>query len=156
MSWRARLEPAVRPILQSWWRVSRGVTLGVRGIVLREDGHIALVRHTYVRGWYLPGGGVERGEPARTALHRELAEEAGVAVTGPAELAGVYSNHGWFRGDHVVLYVVRHWEPCCSDSAGEIDDVGWFAPDALPEGTTPATRRRLEEFAGRLSVSDHW
>lgn len=156
MSWRARIEPVARPILQSWWRFTRGTTLGVRAIVLRGDGCIALVRHTYIRGWYLPGGGVERGEPVHDALCRELAEEAGVAVAGPAELVGVYSNHHWFRGDHVVLYAVRQWTDCETDHDGEIEDVGWFAPDALPSGTSPATRRRLLEFAGERQMTHLW
>lgn len=156
MSWRARIEPAVRPIMQSWWRLSRGTTLGVRAIVTDRDERVALVRHTYVDGWYLPGGGVERGEPVREALRRELAEEAGVDMTGPADLLGIYSNHASFRGDHVVLFSVRDWRACPTDHAGEIEAVDWFHPDALPHDTSPATLRRLREYAGTANPSDEW
>lgn len=134
MNWRARIEPAVRPILQSWWRLTRGMTLGVRAIVQREDGHVVLVRHTYLPGWYLPGGGVERGEPVRTALCRELAEEVGVAVSGPVRLLGLYNNDLSFPGDHVALFAVSCWEPCETDHDGEIEEVAWFPADALPDG----------------------
>ena len=149
--------PSLRTrLFQVYARLRRPMTLGVRGLVENADGHVLLVRHTYIAGWHMPGGGVERGEPAHEALCRELAEEAGVAVTGPVELIGVYSNHHWFRGDHVVLYAVRNWAPCATDHEGEIEDVGWFAPDALPSGTTPATRRRILEFAGDGEPAHHW
>ncbi|MED5550826.1 MAG: NUDIX domain-containing protein [Pseudomonadota bacterium] len=156
MSWRARIEPAVRPVIQSWWRLSRGTTLGVRAIVTDNAARVALVRHTYVDGWYLPGGGVERGEPAEEAMRRELAEEAGVDATGNLQLVGIYNNHRSFPGDHVVLYTVGQWKPCATDHAGEIAEVSWFALDALPAETTPATRRRLQEFSSGARPSHDW
>lgn len=156
MSWRVRIEPAVRPIMQFWWRLSRGATIGVRAIVTDTEKRVVLVRHTYIDGWYLPGGGLERGEPAEDAVRRELAEEAGVEATGDLQLVGIYNNHQSFPGDHVLLYVARQWQPCATDHDGEIAEVKWFALDTLPEDTTPATRRRLMEFAYGAPVSRDW
>ena len=153
MSWKRRFEPLVRPLLQTWWRMTRGMTLGVRGIVLRDDGHVVLVKHTYVPGWHLPGGGVERGEPAELSLRRELQEECGVDLTGPVRLQGIYSNELRFRGDHVLVYVVERWQACVCDHDGEIEAVDWFDPDRLPDDVTPATRRRLDEFRSGDSAS---
>ncbi|MFT6541350.1 MAG: ADP-ribose pyrophosphatase YjhB (NUDIX family) [Maricaulis maris] len=156
MNWRQRFEPMVRPFMQAFWRLSRGMTMGVRGIVVRADGHIVLVRHTYVGGWHLPGGGVERGESIRDALAHELRDEAGVSVRGVEVIQGVHANHNRFRGDHVVVCVVREWQACDSDSVGEIAEVGWFDPAALPPGTTAATRARIAEYLGEAGIADTW
>src|SRR6187200_446523 len=51
-----------RFILHPWFRLTRGMSLGVRALVRDENGRILLIRHSYAPGWLLPGGGVERGE----------------------------------------------------------------------------------------------
>jgi 8-oxo-dGTP pyrophosphatase MutT (NUDIX family) len=106
---------------------------------------VLLVRHTYVKGWHMPGGGVERGETAEEAMARELVEEAGVRPTAPPVLISIHSADAKFRGDHIVFYRIDLWEPCPATSRGEIAETGWFAVDALPEGTTAGTRWRIAE-----------
>jgi ADP-ribose pyrophosphatase YjhB (NUDIX family) len=146
----------VWPLYQVHSRLFRGVTLGVRGLVLNEAGEVLLVEHTYMRGWYLPGGGVERGETTEQAVIRELQEEAGVKVIGRPRLLAIHANHRVFRGDHVLLYRVEAWEPCAAADQGEINAVGWFAPDQLPEAVSPGTRRRIAEALGGAESSPHW
>jgi ADP-ribose pyrophosphatase YjhB (NUDIX family) len=156
MTWRRAVEPFLRPLMFAGFRLTRGLTLGVRGIVTDSEGRVLLVEHTYVPGWHLPGGGVERGEPAHLALERELEEEAGVRLTGPARLLSIHSNHARFRGDHVLVFHCETWEACQATSVGEIAAVGWFAPDALPADTSAGHRRRIEELLGGLPSDHDW
>jgi ADP-ribose pyrophosphatase YjhB (NUDIX family) len=90
-------------VLHPWFRISRGLTLGVRGLVRDGQARVLLVRHSYAPGWQFPGGGVERGETVEAALARELVEEAGIELAGRPVLFGIYSNHQHFMGDHVAF-----------------------------------------------------
>ena len=153
---RKALEPLITPLFRLWWRVNRGMTLGVRGIATDNEGRVMLVRHSYVAGWFLPGGGVESDETAADALAREMAEEAGVLVTAAPTLLGVYSNAPGFRNDHVLLYRVTDWRPCPPSADGEIAERGFFALDALPEGVSGGTRARLNEVFADASRNAYW
>lgn len=138
-------------------RFTRGMTLGVRAMLLK-DGSVFLVRHSYVPGWYLPGGGVEAGESIAEALAREITEEAGAALTGPPQLFGVYRNRQADRRDHVALFVCRAWEQRSRPKVPnrEIVAAALFPLDALPEATTPATRARLHEVLSAAPPAMDW
>lgn len=145
-------------LFQIYARLRRPMTMGVRAIVENADGHVFLVRHTYVRGWYLPGGGVERGETCIEALRRELVEEGGIHLTGVPGLVGIFSNHSSFPNDHVLLYHVPDaaWRAGRATSVGEIAETCWCAPDRLPDDTTDGTRQRIEEFRSGCPPSPYW
>jgi len=149
---RAPLWKIVRPLARLYWRLRRPLTAGVRAVVFDSEGRVLLVRHTYIAGWYLPGGGVDRGETMRAALRRELDEEVGVLVHGEPKLAGLYANFREFKSDHVALYVLDHgtYEHVPRKSA-EIAEAGFFSPVALPAEISASTRRRIAEvFEGRV------
>ncbi|MCW5697627.1 MAG: NUDIX domain-containing protein [Bauldia sp.] len=131
------------------------MTLGVRAAVFDGDS-VLLVRHSYVPGWYFPGGGVDPGETVAEAVRRELHEEAGVALTGEPELFGFYLNRIASVRDHVALFLCPAWTPAVAHQPSrEIVEAGFFPLDRLPEGTTNATRRRLDEIAGAV-VAAEW
>ena len=46
MLWRRRLQPIAQPVFRAYSRFSRGMTLGVRGVVLNAAGEVLLVEHT--------------------------------------------------------------------------------------------------------------
>jgi len=155
-NWRVRFEPVITPIFRTWWRFRRAMTLGVRGIACNEFGAVLLVRHTYTSGWHLPGGGVEHGETALDAITREMAEEGGVEATTAPMLIGFYANHANFPNDHIALYRFDAWRPCTAAADSEIAERGFFALDALPEGVTKGTERRLREVFGGAPPSSAW
>jgi ADP-ribose pyrophosphatase YjhB (NUDIX family) len=156
MLWRRRIEPFTRPFVYGWFRLARGLTLGVRGMVVDGEGRVLLIEHTYVPGWHMPGGGVERGETAETAVRRELLEEAGIVLTRPPTLLSVHDNNANHRGDHVLVFLCRDWEQVEATSRGEIHAVGWFAPDALPDGATKGTRARIREALEGGALDPLW
>ena len=71
--------------------------------------------------------------------------------------ATVNSNRDIFPGDHVLIYIVRHWRQMRAITPNsEIAEAGFFAPDALPDSTTPGTRRRLAEMFGHQPRQTLW
>ena len=154
---RRALEPLIRRLMHFYWRFSRGATLGARAMVIDGHGRIFLVKHSYVEGWHLPGGGVEPGETFLTALTRELAEEGNIVMTAPPRLHGIFFNKRSSRRDHVVLYVVREFRQDAVPRPNyEIIEHGFFAPDALPDRVSRATRARIAEVLGGATVSELW
>jgi ADP-ribose pyrophosphatase YjhB (NUDIX family) len=150
---RHALEPAIRRVLHTYWRFARGLTLGVRAIVIDPQGRIFLVKHSYVAGWHLPGGGVEPGETVGEALDRERMEEGGIAPV----MHGVFFNSRVSRRDHVVVFVVRAFrQEGKPRHPAEIVDYGFFARDALPPDTTRGTRARLAELFDGAALSPRW
>ncbi len=137
-------------------RILQPLRLGVRGLVIDQAGRVLLVRHTYISGWYLPGGGVEPGESAKAALARELREEAGVEVGGPCLLHGIFFNPRASRRDHVACYIVRDFQIVPREPDLEIAEARFFPAGALPADTSPATRARLEEALKGVPLSDTW
>ncbi|WP_282044888.1 NUDIX domain-containing protein [Roseibium album] len=146
-------------IVQSAVLLRNPYILGVRVIVENEKKQVLLVRHTYLEGWYLPGGAVDGGETLDKAAAREVMEEAGVIAAETPRLLGMYLNREATGRDHVGLFHLREWSKADSflDPNTEIAEAGFFAPDALPDTLSPATGRRLDEFrTGSYPAGAFW
>ncbi|MFT4073999.1 MAG: NUDIX domain-containing protein [Asticcacaulis sp.] len=143
--WKRVVEPYSRPLFFAYSRATRGKTLGVRGLVVNPKGEVLLIEHTYLHGWWLPGGGVDAGETAPDAVARELREEAGINPLEMPKLLSVHSNERFFPGDHVLLFRVDTFEEVPMTSHAEIKNVGFFAPEALPDDINEGSLRRIQE-----------
>lgn len=151
MSWRA---PLYR-LVQFYWRLFKPTVLGSQVIVVRDE-KVLLVKPSYVKGWYLPGGGVEKRESFQQAALRELREECGLAGEN-AELFGLYFSTRQGKIDHVAVFTITQftklegsaWDP-------EISEMGFFDLLELPPETSPATRRRISEYLAGRQKSIEW
>ena len=152
-----RIADAIRQLV---WRVFGPRTVGVRGLVVDEEGRILLVRHSYGRPtWHLPGGGVKRRESLVDALTRELREEVGVTIVGSVRLHGTFSNLIEGKSDHITVFVVERWTRTAGqdrDGDAEIEATGRFPATDLPADTSPGTRRRIEEWAQGTVPTFEW
>ncbi len=123
--------------------------------LVERDGKILLVRHSYVRGWLLPGGGVGRGEPPVEAVLRELKEEIGLVRSSPPEFVGLYARRAGWATNVIALYRIGDAEFIFKPNF-EIREVRFADPVAPPDGTPPSVRRRLSEFARLQPPSANW
>ena len=154
---RRACEPLLRRLFHLYWRFARGMTLGARAVVIDADGRVFLVKHSYISGWHLPGGGVEVGQSFEAAMRRELMEEGRIEALGEIALHGVFLNAHTSPRDHVAIFVVRQYrQDRMPEPNREIVACGFFAPDALPAETTQGTRLRIAEVLNGVPRIETW
>lgn len=111
-------------------------------MVVTPAGRIVLVRHSYMPGWRFPGGGVKRGETAEQGVLRELSEEIGLwrwstvsQSDEPVDLADPDCTGP-------ALFIVTGAEYRFRPNL-EIEAVGEFLPDALPDNCPRSVMRHV-------------
>ncbi len=129
--------------------------LGAYALVRRAVGEAEAVLLVRISGrgfhtgsWTLPGGGVDHGEPPRSAVLRELREECGVEGT-VGELVAVHDEHfsgtapnGRYEDFHSVGLVFAVTlsdgaEPALAEHDGTTDDVAWVPVADVESGAVP-------------------
>ncbi|MEO1747990.1 MAG: NUDIX domain-containing protein, partial [Pseudomonadota bacterium] len=144
-------------LFHMWFLWRRPMTLGVRALAINELRQVMLVKHTYVKGWHLPGGGVEPGESAVESLARELAEEANIQLKNEPSLIGFFFNKQASGRDHVALYLCKDVQQTAQkEKDREIIAARFFDMDALPDDISPATKRRIDEWRSGSVSAGYW
>lgn len=137
------------------WRLRKNVTrlsqnkftASVAVIVFNEKGEILLLDHVLrpQSGWAIPGGFMNFGEQPHDALEREICEETGLKL----------KNLEMFRvrtiGKHIELLYRAEADGVAEVKSFEINAVGWFKTDALPEKMTPIQKSIVEELLSESS-----
>lgn len=142
-------------LARTWGRLTWLKTRGARGIVADPAGRVLLVRHTYGHGWYLPGGGARGRETAADTLRRELCEETGITPVGDVFMLGEFLNLRERKRDTITVFLVRAFRRVPARHR-EIAATRWADPEDPPEGASPGTRRRLQEWLGRRVPDGEW
>ena len=143
--------------VQKWlWRVIRPNTRGVKVMLFNTEGAIMLIRNSYGRSeqFVLPGGGVRPFEHLHAAAAREVREELGLTAQ-ELEFRSRHLSNAEGKRDEIHLFeALAHGEPKLDGL--ELVEARWFHLDKIPEGTSPATRRRIEEYLGERQPDGSW
>lgn len=138
------------------WRLFHAVTVGVR-LILLSNGRVLLVRHSYQRGWRLPGGGVKRGESLLDAALREAREEVGAIALEPPVLVGMYVNFDEGRNDHMAVFLCESFYLVEPSDTWEIEARALFEVENLPYYISPRLRAPIvDAIQGKRGIIEEW
>lgn len=108
-------------------------TLGVGALAIRGNGDVLLIRDKWMqgKGFKIPGGYVDLGEPLHLAAEREVYEETGIVASFEGVLSLVSKHpHQYGKSN---LYVIAKLEPqsdCINvQDVDEIDCAIWMPPE---------------------------
>jgi ADP-ribose pyrophosphatase YjhB (NUDIX family) len=124
-------------------------------VLVERGSRVLLVRRRNEPGrgrWCLPGGFAEADEPPEEAARREALEETGLAVVVEG-LLGAYHYTDDPRGAGILLVYQARCEAGAPVAGDDADNVGFFAPEALPPISHHTHARALAAWA-RSSTED--
>jgi 8-oxo-dGTP diphosphatase len=131
-------------------RVAPGHTVGALCLI-EHDGRMLMLSQHHRTGWTFPGGLLNRGEDAATAVVREVEEETGLMIRVELPFA-IVVDAGSRRVD--ILFWVQADDAPPVNASGEALTAEWLAPLEMGEVDDP-TAGALAEFARFRSGTSH-
>jgi len=133
---------ALPPSLRRFFirRFQHTFTVSAAAVVVNEEGKVLVLHHLLrpITGWGLPGGFVDAGEQPHQAIKRELIEETGITITDVRLL------HLKTLRSHVEILFAAKASEHGEIRSSEIDHLGWYAFDEIPEHLPGDQRRTVE------------
>ncbi len=125
-------------------------------VFLRDGDRVLLVKRAMnpERGkWALPAGYVDAGEDPRAAAIRETVEETGLEITIHRLLDVVFNPPipNTFHGASIAIIYAGRVVGGTLQAQDDVDDVGWFTKDSLPEIAFLSTRQAIERWLSNRS-----
>ncbi len=117
--------------------------MGVRVLMIQDD-KVLLIRHTYLNGWFMPGGGLNRNESLEQAARREAKEETGADV-GEINLIGIFTNYLQWKTDHTVVFLCKDFR-ITGKSDAEIAEMKLFSFNDLPKDLYSPHHKLIEQY----------
>ena len=131
-------------------------TRGVKVMIFNQRGELLLIRNSYGNRqlFLLPGGGIGPFETPATAALREVREETGIAAERLVPLS-VHHSRAEGKNDTIHLFSASTDQAPKADQI-EVEEARFFSLDELPDGVSPATLRRIEEYNGKRPIDTAW
>ncbi|MBW0007763.1 MAG: NUDIX domain-containing protein [Sphingomonas sp.] len=125
-------------------------------MLFNDQGELVLIRNSYGRSdlFVLPGGGIRPFEEPAAAATREVGEELGVGVTD-LSFRSLHFSRAEGKRDEIHLFEARVSDRLSVDDF-ELAEARFVPLGDLPQTTSPATRRRIEEYLGVRELDEKW
>ncbi len=127
----------VKKVLQQYWRRTRGLSLGVKAIVLDSSDHVLLVRAADGAAWELPRAQVKDGETVEAAVRRMLGSDLAITLEGAPLFIGLEPNSAAKPEGHFAVVAVRQWHRDAPSRMNPSLEARQFHVTALPADLAP-------------------
>ena len=103
------------------------------GVVVRDDGRVAVVHRPRYDDWSFPKGKLDPGEGWEEGALREVWEETGLHCELGDELTPTFYNDRKGRSKAVRYWLMYITDAGEFDANDEVDELRWISPDEAAE-----------------------